>query len=66
MSAKNEFSDVQFKACEDADGTPYIGTHENGPKTNLVLNDKLSLALRLKRVLLMKKHKPLWTISTTT
>lgn len=49
MSAKNEFADVRFKACEYEDGTPYVGTHENGPKTNLVLNEKLSLSLQLKR-----------------
>jgi hypothetical protein len=49
MIAKNEFADVQFKACEYEDGTPYVGTHENGPKTNLVLNEKLSLSLQLKK-----------------
>jgi len=49
MSAKKEFADVQFKACEYEDGTPYIGTDENGPKTNLVLNEKLSLSLQLKK-----------------
>ena len=49
MSAKNEFADVQFKACQYEDGTPYIGTHENGPKTNSVLNEKLSLSLQLKK-----------------
>jgi hypothetical protein len=49
MSAKNEFADVHFKACEYEDGTPYIGTDENGPETNSVLNEKLSLSLQLKK-----------------
>jgi hypothetical protein len=49
MSAKNEFADVRFKVYEYDDGTPYIGTLEDGPKTNLVLNDKLSLSLQLKK-----------------
>jgi len=49
MSTKNEFADVQFKASEYGDGTPYIGTLEDGPKTNLVLNDKLSLSLQLRK-----------------
>jgi hypothetical protein len=48
MSANNEFADVRFKACEYEDGTPYIGTDENGPKTNSVLNEKFSLSLQLK------------------
>jgi hypothetical protein len=48
MSTKTEFADVQFKANQYDDGTPYIGTLEDGPKTNLVLNDKLSLSLQLR------------------
>ena len=50
MSAqKNEFADVKFKVCQYDDGTPYIGTLENGPKTNSVLNERLSLSLQLKK-----------------
>jgi hypothetical protein len=49
MSTKNEFADVRFKVCEYGDGTPYIGTYENGPKTNSILHEYLALGFQLNK-----------------
>jgi hypothetical protein len=45
--ARTEHAPIRFRVCEDADGNPYIGTQEDGPKTNIVLNQHASLFFRL-------------------
>lgn len=49
MSEKTEFADVRFKANEFGDGTFYLGTLENGPKTNSILNDTTDITLLFKK-----------------
>ena len=41
--AVNERAPISFRVCEDAEGNPYIGTRENGPNTNSILNERTSL-----------------------
>jgi hypothetical protein len=48
MSEKAEFAKVQFKVCEYGDGTPFLCTLENGPRTNTILNDTTSVTIQLK------------------
>ena len=47
MSTKSEFPDATFKTYEFGGGSPFIGTLENGPKTNAILNDKTSFLITL-------------------
>jgi hypothetical protein len=48
MSVINEFADVRFKVCEGGEEW-YLCTLENGPATNTILHDRLSLGLLLKK-----------------
>ncbi len=43
-----EFAKIRFRVCEFEDGTPYLGTEENGPASNTVLHDKMNVTLRFK------------------
>jgi hypothetical protein len=45
--ARTEHAPVSFRVCEDAEGKPFIGTRENGPKTNSILNEHANLFLSL-------------------
>jgi hypothetical protein len=47
MTFKAEFADGTFKLREWPDGSPYIGTLENGPKTNSILNETTSFLMTL-------------------
>ena len=43
-----EFADVRFKACDNEGTIQFIGTQENGPDINSILNGKLNFRLQLK------------------
>ena len=49
MITKSEFADVRFKVQEFDGGVPYIGTLENGPASNTILNDTTSFLMTLKK-----------------
>jgi hypothetical protein len=48
MAQKPEFADVEFKVYEFGESEPYIGTRENGPDTNTILNSRASFLMLLK------------------
>jgi hypothetical protein len=49
MTLKAEFADARFKVYEFGDGEPFIGTLENGPATNTILNATTSFLMTLQR-----------------